>query len=105
MELHLMETRRYTNSYAENFFFNKYDRLGKTLYLAKGFSSDFMKVYEDDPRATVGWIADFRVDFRMENYFDGMVIRLEIGTNFLDEREKQAKYLVALIEEYLDSVQ
>jgi hypothetical protein len=106
MNLQLIETRRYTNSYAENVFFNRYVILGKSVYLAGGISSEFMKIYEDDPRAaTVDWIADFREDFRMENYFQGMIIRLQLDTNSLDEREKQAKYLVVLIDEYINSVQ
>ena len=106
LQLHLIETRRYTNSYAENFFFNKYGGLGKSIYLAGGMSSELMKIYEDDPRAaTEEWIADFREDFRMENYFQGLIIRLQIGTNSLDERDKQAKYLVVLIDEYINSVQ
>jgi len=106
LQLQLIETRRYTNSYAENFFFNKYGGLGKSIYLAGGISSEFMKIYEDDPRAaTEEWIADFREDFRMENYFQGLIIRLQIGTNLLDEREKQAKYLVVLIDKHINSVQ
>ncbi len=106
MQLHLIETRRYANSYAENFFFNKYGGLGKSIYLAGGISSEFMKIYEDDPRAaTEEWITDFREDFRMENYFSGLIIRLQIGTNYLDERDKQAKYLVVLIDEYINLVQ
>lgn len=106
MNLQLIETRRFTNSYAENVFFNKYVVLGKSVYLAGGISSEFMKIYEDDPRATtVEWIANFREDFRLENYFQGMIIRLQVDTNSLDEREKQAKYLVVLIDEYINSVQ
>lgn len=105
MHLHLIETKRYTNSYAENVFFNRYDGLGKTIYLSRGYSSEFMKIYEDDPRATVGWIADFREDFKMESYFQGLLIRLQIGTSLLDEREKQVKSLVVLIDEYINSVQ
>ncbi len=105
MQLNLTETRRYTNAYAESAFFNTYDGLGKTIYLAGGLSSKFMKIYEDDPRANVEWIADFREDFRMENYFAGLIIRLQMDTKSLDEREKQAKYLVVLIDEYINSVQ
>jgi hypothetical protein len=61
-----------------------------------------MKIYEDDPRATtVEWIADFRKDFRMENYFQGMIVRLQIDTNSLAERKNQAKHLVVLIDEYI----
>jgi hypothetical protein len=75
------------------------------LYLSGGFSSEFMKIYEDDPRATVEWLADFREDFRMENYFAGLIVRLQMGTKLLDEREKQAKYLVVLIDKYINSVQ
>ena len=106
MHLNLIETRRYTNSYAENVFFNKYVGLGKSIYLAGGISSQFMKIYADDPRATTTeWIADFREDLRMENYFQGMIIRLQIDTNSLAVREKQAKHLVVLIDEYINSIQ
>lgn len=102
MHINLIETRRFTNSYAEKFFFNKYEVLGKSIYLSGGFSSEFMKIYEDDPRATnVEWIADFRKDFRMENYFQGMIIRLQIDKNSLAERINQAKHLVVLIDDYI----
>ena len=106
MHLNLIETKRYTNSYAENFFFNKYVGLGKSIYLAGGISSQSMKIYADDPRASTSeWIADFREDLRMENYFQGMIIRLQIDIESLAEREKQAKHLAVLIDEYTNSVQ
>ena len=99
MHLALIETRRFSNSYAEKYFFNNYDGLGKIIYLSGGFSSEFMKYYEDDPRPpSVEWIGDFRKDFQMENYFQGMIIRLQIDINALSEREEQAKNLVVLID-------
>lgn len=105
MKLHLGETRKYINFWASNVFFSRYYGIARSLYLSGGNSSEFMSIYEDDPRGTVTWIPDFRKDLQMENYFGGMLVRLQIGIGYLDKREMQATSLVISIDEYINSIQ
>ena len=104
MNQHITDTKRFTNSYYEKHIAGKYIiGTGKSLNLSYGGPSNFLDIYQDDPRK-VNWIEDFRKDSFMENYFLVMLIRLQIGINYLEGRDLRAKSLVQSIDDYLASL-
>lgn len=45
--------------------------------------------------------ADFRHDFEVENHLNSFAIRLKIGINYLQNKEKRADELISRIDKYI----
>lgn len=104
MKQHITDTKRFTNSYFEQHISGKYIiGLGKSIHLSNEGPSNLLDTYQDDPRE-VDWLEDFRKDSLMENYFIAMLVRLQIGINYIEKRDLRAKSLVQSIDDYLASL-
>jgi len=100
---HVTETKRFTNAFSELILMRKYRLFSKNINALDGLGGEYkLKHYKNDKR-TLYSIDDFRHDIEVENYINAFIIRLNIGINYLKNKEMIARQLIKIIDNELIS--
>ena len=101
LEQHVLETKRFTNAYNENYLINKYPMFSNKVMALDGQGGTYrLEQYGRDKRPVIQ-PDDIRGDLSLENYFNELSIRMKIGILGLEKEEKWAMELIKTIDHEL----
>lgn len=97
LDQHVTETKRFTNYFTESVLMKKYPIFSKHIMVLNGIGGEYqLDLYKSDVKT---WfpIDAFRSDFEVENHLIAFLIRLNIGINYLNDKEQSAEQLINMI--------
>ena len=98
---HVTETKRFTNSFAESVIMKKYRIFSNKIAVLDGLGGEYyIESYQNVDEVQFPY-ADFRRDLEVENHLNSFAIRLKIGINYLQNKEKRADELINRIDKYI----
>jgi len=101
LDNHVTDTERFINIYNENNLMQKYPMFSKSVMVNEGDGGKYaMERYRNDNRPILQ-LHDIRGDISLENYLNGLSMRLKIGVKALENSEKRAQGLILRIENQL----
>ena len=101
LDLHFTDTGRFINIYNENNLMQNYPMFSKLAMTSDGQGGKYaLERYRNDNRPILQ-LNDIRGDISLENYLNGLSMRLIIGVKVLENNEERAQGLILKIENQL----
>lgn len=101
LDNHARDTERFINVYNENNLMQKYPMFSKLTMIRDGQDGKYaLERYRNENRPILQ-LHDIRGDISLENYLNGLSMRLIIGVKALESNEERAQGLILKIENQL----